>query len=111
MDVLGATSALSATAAALDNAPFHVDLPNNRQLLITPHASADDTALDGVMALMAKDLSEPYSIFTYRYFMMGWPEYCLLVRGARAGGEQMRFFARSSKLFFGIDCESVLSLF
>lgn len=25
-----------------------------------------------------EDLSEPYSVFTYRYFLMQWPQLCLL---------------------------------
>lgn len=32
------------------------------------------------MALVDRDLSEPYSIFTYRYFLSGWPDLCVLVR-------------------------------
>ena len=31
-----------------------------------------------IMALVGRDLSEPYSIFTYRYFLDNWPQYCLL---------------------------------
>lgn len=30
------------------------------------------------MALVDRDLSEPYSIFTYRYFLCGWPDLCIL---------------------------------
>jgi peptide alpha-N-acetyltransferase len=31
-----------------------------------------------VIALMEEDLSEPYSIFTYRYFLQQWPELAFL---------------------------------
>lgn len=31
--------------------------------------------------LMKKDLSEPYSVYTYRYFVNNWPDLCWLVRG------------------------------
>lgn len=31
-----------------------------------------------VMGLIEKDLSEPYSIFTYRYFIIQWPRLCFL---------------------------------
>lgn len=31
-----------------------------------------------VMDLIDNDLSEPYSIFTYRYFLNQWPELCWL---------------------------------
>jgi peptide alpha-N-acetyltransferase len=43
----------------------------------------DETQLDALRALISKDLSEPYSIFTYRRFLHGWPEFTLL---AHAGG-------------------------
>ncbi len=39
--------------------------------------------IDSIMALVGRDLSEPYSIFTYRYFLNGWPELCFLVRSRR----------------------------
>lgn len=32
-----------------------------------------------IMALIQKDLSEPYSIYTYRYFIANWPDLCYLV--------------------------------
>ncbi|ETV95485.1 hypothetical protein H310_10956 [Aphanomyces invadans] len=39
--------------------------------------------LGDLMALFEKDLSEPYSVYTYRYFLYSWPELCIL---ARSGG-------------------------
>jgi len=38
----------------------------------------DERQLEAVMRLVSKDLSEPYSIFTYRYFLMRFPELCIL---------------------------------
>mmetsp|Transcript_30430 Transcript_30430/g.46068 ORF Transcript_30430/g.46068 Transcript_30430/m.46068 type:complete len:172 (-) Transcript_30430:1326-1841(-) len=38
----------------------------------------DESQLDSVMGMVAKDLSEPYSIFTYRYFLQRFPELCIL---------------------------------
>ena len=32
-----------------------------------------------IMKLITKDLSEPYSIYTYRYFIHNWPRLCYLV--------------------------------
>lgn len=32
-----------------------------------------------IMKLIQKDLSEPYSIYTYRYFIHNWPHLCYLV--------------------------------
>ncbi|EED93649.1 n-acetyl transferase, partial [Thalassiosira pseudonana CCMP1335] len=34
--------------------------------------------LDDVMRLVGQDLSEPYSVFTYRYFLHRWPQLCIL---------------------------------
>lgn len=36
--------------------------------------------LPDIMRLMKADLSEPYSIYTYRYFIHNWPNLCFLVR-------------------------------
>merc|ERR1712010_411998 len=38
----------------------------------------DETQMPLVMGLIEKDLSEPYSIFTYRYFIHNWPSLCIL---------------------------------
>lgn len=32
-----------------------------------------------IMRIIQKDLSEPYSIYTYRYFIHNWPKLCFLV--------------------------------
>lgn len=40
-----------------------------------------------IMKLIQKDLSEPYSIYTYRYFIHNWPKLCFLV-----GGDGFCFF-------------------
>lgn len=40
----------------------------------------DESALPEVMELVDNDLSEPYSIFTYRYFVRNWPSLCLLAK-------------------------------
>ena len=36
--------------------------------------------LEWITELMKKDLSEPYSVYTYRYFINNWPDLCWLVR-------------------------------
>ena len=35
-----------------------------------------------IMRLIQKDLSEPYSIYTYRYFIHNWPHLCFLAMDA-----------------------------
>lgn len=47
----------------------------------------DERQLDGIMSLVDRDLSEPYSIFTYRYFLHNWPNLCFVARvGERTVG-------------------------
>lgn len=38
----------------------------------------DENDIPAIASLIEKDLSEPYSIFTYRYFINNWPELCLM---------------------------------
>lgn len=38
----------------------------------------NEAQLESLMELVGRDLSEPYSIFTYRYFLHQWPELCIL---------------------------------
>jgi peptide alpha-N-acetyltransferase len=38
----------------------------------------DERLIDDVMKLVSLDLSEPYSIFTYRYFLHRFPDLCIL---------------------------------
>lgn len=37
----------------------------------------DESQIDHVIKLVGQDLSEPYSIFTYRYFLQRFPELCI----------------------------------
>jgi N-alpha-acetyltransferase 30 len=39
----------------------------------------DETQMPLIINLITKDLSEPYSIYTYRYFIHNWPDLCFLV--------------------------------
>ena len=41
-----------------------------------------ETSLRSIMELVEKDLSEPYSVFTYRYFVNRWPELCEMVHNS-----------------------------
>lgn len=38
-----------------------------------------EAQMKDIMSLITKDLSEPYSIYTYRYFIHNWPELSFLV--------------------------------
>ncbi len=55
---------------------------SGREIVLTGYR--DESQLIPMMALIAKDLSEPYSIFTYRHFVHGWPEYTLLAHSEGA---------------------------
>ena len=59
----------------------------------------DETELPRIMELVGRDLSEPYSIFTYRYFIQGWPMLCQLVRRAlpKGGAKRERAGSHSRK--------------
>jgi len=37
----------------------------------------ESTMLPDIHRLVSRDLSEPYSVFTYRYFLEGWPQLCI----------------------------------
>lgn len=39
----------------------------------------NEQQMKDIMRLIQKDLSEPYSIYTYRYFIHNWPKLCFLV--------------------------------
>ena len=39
-----------------------------------------EVQMPDIMRLIQKDLSEPYSIYTYRYFIHNWPHLCFMVR-------------------------------
>ncbi|KAL2613718.1 hypothetical protein R1flu_025410 [Riccia fluitans] len=45
---------------------------------VTYTSYRDETQLGPIMALIDKELSEPYSIFTYRYFITLWPHLCFM---------------------------------
>lgn len=40
----------------------------------------DESELKAIQSLIDKELSEPYSIYTYRYFVYNWPELCIFAR-------------------------------
>lgn len=39
----------------------------------------NELQMPDIMRLITRDLSEPYSIYTYRYFIHNWPKLCFLV--------------------------------
>ncbi|KAI9653447.1 MAG: N-alpha-acetyltransferase 30 [Alyxoria varia] len=41
-------------------------------------SSKEDQYMPAIRRLISKDLSEPYSVYVYRYFLYGWPDLCFL---------------------------------
>ena len=40
--------------------------------------------LDAITTLIDQELSEPYSVYTYRYFIYNWPQLCILCKDAKS---------------------------
>lgn len=53
----------------------------------------DESMLSDIQRLVATDLSEPYSIYTYRYFLYNWPELCTCVYARNPDGSNRRMIA------------------
>uniref|UniRef100_A0AAG5CW58 N-terminal methionine N(alpha)-acetyltransferase NatC n=1 Tax=Anopheles atroparvus TaxID=41427 RepID=A0AAG5CW58_ANOAO len=56
------------------------DSAENRRapVQITYQVYESERQMPAIMSLIQKDLSEPYSIYTYRYFIHNWPKLCFL---------------------------------
>lgn len=67
VDIINRTDSSTATAAPSDT----------DEIVYVPYAS--ESQMPDIMRLMKADLSEPYSIYTYRYFIHNWPELCIMV--------------------------------
>ncbi|XP_023963376.1 N-alpha-acetyltransferase 30 isoform X5 [Chrysemys picta bellii] len=55
------------------------DSPPEEDLTIRYVRYESELQMPDIMRLITKDLSEPYSIYTYRYFIHNWPQLCFLV--------------------------------
>lgn len=53
-------------------------LPSELRYLQYEHA-LEKKYLPSIRALISKDLSEPYSIYVYRYFLYQWGDLCFMV--------------------------------
>ncbi|XP_058823462.1 N-alpha-acetyltransferase 30A-like [Topomyia yanbarensis] len=60
---------------AIKEMPIVEELPKP-QILYQAYES--ELQMPSIMSLIQKDLSEPYSIYTYRYFIHNWPRLCFL---------------------------------
>jgi len=73
-----ASAEAAAQAEAIASAPSNPHFPSQRPVLYTDNIAyytySSEKQLPLMSALIEADLSEPYSIFTYRYFLNFWPQ-------------------------------------
>ncbi|KAL4913747.1 acyl-CoA N-acyltransferase [Aspergillus aurantiobrunneus] len=58
----------------------------------------EDSYVAAMRQLIAKELSEPYSIYVYRYFLYQWGEFCFLAMDTDASGTEQMVGVVISKL-------------
>ncbi|XP_069989355.1 N-alpha-acetyltransferase 30 [Penaeus vannamei] len=77
---------LSSTSESLVTPEICISpVPSNEEILKIDYVNYEnELQMASIMRLIQKDLSEPYSIYTYRYFIHNWPKLCFL---AMASGE------------------------
>ena len=68
--------ALDDNANASSNSPSTANDDDSIELI----NYRDETQIADIMSMIGKELSEPYSIYTYRYFLNRWPQLCFIVR-------------------------------
>jgi N-alpha-acetyltransferase 30 len=66
------------TSKAEENKEEKAELPSELRYLQYEHA-LEKQFLPRIRALISKDLSEPYSIYVYRYFLYQWGDLCFMV--------------------------------
>lgn len=67
-------SSLTITSS-LTTSPTTINL---KDINIVYKSYENELQMPDIMRLIQKDLSEPYSIYTYRYFIHNWPQLCFL---------------------------------
>lgn len=56
-----------------------IEIEGHGKVTINYQNYESEAQMKDIMALITKDLSEPYSIYTYRYFIHNWPKLSFLV--------------------------------
>jgi len=64
----------------LTSTPSNVEDEQDSRTVLEIAPYENELQMPDIMRLITKDLSEPYSIYTYRYFIHNWPELCFLAR-------------------------------
>lgn len=71
---------MAASLCARPNiAPTSDDVSTASLEYIQYEHSLESAYLPAIRSLIAKDLSEPYSIYVYRYFLYQWAHLCFMV--------------------------------
>lgn len=68
----------SLAACCLQDSEKDGGQPERRDITISYVRYESELQMPDIMRLITKDLSEPYSIYTYRYFIHNWPQLCFL---------------------------------
>lgn len=75
-------AAAAVTSCPVEPAVTELPQPPSPEEPPKPHIDyreyESELQMPAIMALIQKDLSEPYSIYTYRYFIHNWPRLCFL---------------------------------
>lgn len=74
-EVLSPTGAMAPPDTAM---PKPLPLPSQLRYVQYSH-DLEAEFLPSIRALISKDLSEPYSIYVYRYFLCQWAHLCFMV--------------------------------
>ena len=77
-DDAGSELTTTTTTSLAPEPPFVPVDPRQAGLTFEPYTS--EARLQAMADLIAKDLSEPYSVYTYRYFVNEWPQLSETVR-------------------------------
>ena len=75
-EVLGLTGATPSSDIATPKTT--TTLPSQLEYVQYSH-DLEEKYLPSIRALISKDLSEPYSIYVYRYFLCQWAHLCFMV--------------------------------
>lgn len=68
-------------AAAVEDIKLHDEVRISEEVKPIQYVQYEsELQMPMIVKLIQKDLSEPYSIYTYRYFIHNWPKLCFLVR-------------------------------
>lgn len=79
--------------------PDSEKLPPTNIRYIQYTSEKESAYLPSIRQLISKDLSEPYSIYVYRYFLYEWPDLCFIV------GHIMSSFITSSPSYHRITAQ------